>query len=69
MVHYEEDYNPVLEYADLIAADQVTVPVKIRKTYEYLARIIREDSEWHYNSRRANHILEFFENFVLQGHN
>lgn len=65
MVHYEDDYNPVLEYADLIAADQVTVPVKIRKTYMYLARIIREDSEWHYNSRRANHILEFFENFVI----
>lgn len=65
MIHYPADYNPVLEYADLIAADRVTVPVKIRKTYSYLARIIRADAEWHYNSRRANHVLEFFENFII----
>lgn len=65
MIHYPDTYNPVLEYADLIAAGQVTVPVKIRKTYSYLASIIRADDVWHYNSRRANHVLEFFENFVV----
>lgn len=65
MIHYPADYNPVLEYWELIAADQIVVPVKIRKTYEYLNRIILEDKDWHYDPRRANHVLEFFENFVI----
>lgn len=65
MITYSETYNPILEYADAIAAGNITVPRKVQKTYTYLARIIRKNDEWHYNSRRGNHILEFFENFVI----
>jgi phage terminase large subunit-like protein len=65
MITYPDDYNPVIEYVEAIENHDITVPNKIEKTYQYLARVIREDDAWHYNFRRGNHILEFFENFVI----
>lgn len=61
---YPEDYNPILEYCEQIESGVVNVSLKIKKTYRKIKRdILNNNSEWYFSSARANHILEFAENF------
>ncbi|WP_238899357.1 terminase TerL endonuclease subunit [Clostridium sp. YIM B02500] len=42
----------------------VNVSLKVYKTYKELVRLINDDSsEWEYNPKKANHALEFIENY------
>lgn len=64
MIRYPLAYNPVLEYWTLIESGEKVVCRKIYKWYKYLANQINNPSgEYFYSNRRANHVLEFAENY------
>lgn len=60
---YPLSYNPVLEYWEGIKSGKYTVSRKIRSWYEYLAKMINNPGEYFYSAGRANHIIEFAENY------
>lgn len=62
---YPKDYNPILEYWEQIQNDQVLVSKKVYQQYEEVVRWINNGGykEWYYSSERANHVIEFAENF------
>ena len=61
---YSEKYNPILEYCEQIEKKQVIVSVKIKKTFAKIkSDLENKQSEWYYSTHRANHIIEFAENF------
>lgn len=60
---YPEDYNPILEYWEQIKSGAITVGDKIYRTYKKLAYDIEHPDEFFYSSKRANHFLEFCENY------
>lgn len=62
-VIYPLAYNPVLEYWNRIEDGKIIVGKKIQKWYEYLAHRINNPDEYFYSPKRANHILEFAENY------
>lgn len=62
-VKYPDDYNPILEYWREIE-NGLVVCEKIRKTYKKLVNDLGiQDGEFFYSPQRANHMLEFVENF------
>lgn len=64
MIRYPVAYNPIIEYWRAIESGKIDVCRKTRLWYQYLAdRIYHPVPEMTYNSKRANHILEFAENF------
>lgn len=64
MIKYPLTYNPILEYWEKIQSGEILVSHKIRATYQKLVNDLKNnDSEWYYNNKRANHIIEFFENY------
>lgn len=62
---YPDDYNPVLEYWEQIENGTVNVSKKIYQQYEEIVKWIKDDGykEWFYSNKRANHIIEFAENY------
>ncbi|MGX8701526.1 terminase large subunit [Caproiciproducens sp.] len=63
MIRYPRDYNPILEYWGKIESGEEIVGAKIKKTYKKLAYDIEHPGEYFYSAKRANHILEFAENY------
>lgn len=64
MIEYPLSYNPILEYWYKIKSGQEIVSDKVRRVYKKLAADIgNPKSEWEYNANRANHAIEFVENF------
>lgn len=62
-VRYPLTYNPVLEYWNEIESGRVMVCRKIYQWYKYLAMMINSQGEYFYSVKRANHVIEFAENF------
>lgn len=61
---YELTYNPILEYFNWIENNRKSVSNKVFKVYKELVRIINDtNSEWEYDPKKANHALEFIENY------
>lgn len=61
---YPDDYNPIGEYWEQMQQGIVTVPQTIYRTYKKLnSDLTAKDSEFFYSHKRANHILEFAENY------
>ncbi|RUS47556.1 terminase large subunit [Cohnella sp. AR92] len=61
---YPLAYNPILEYWDQIESGAVVVGDKVRRIYKKLAAdVYDKDSEYIYDAKRANHAIEFIENF------
>ena len=60
---YPATYNPILEYWSKIESGEEPACTKIRKLYAHLADKVRNPDEYHYSPARANHVLEFAENF------
>lgn len=62
---YPKDYNPILEYWEQIQTDKTLVSRKVYQQYEEIVRWINENGykEWFYSPERANHVIEFAENF------
>lgn len=65
-ISYGHDYNPIKEYWEQMEQGTVTVSRKIYKTYKKLAYDIDHPGEFYYSPERANHILEFIENYCRQ---
>lgn len=67
MIKYPLTYNPIRDYYEKICSGEVTVCNKLRLTYrKIISDIENTSSEYFYSSKRANHILEFAENFCRQ---
>lgn len=60
---YPSDYNPVLEYWEAIESGREVVGDKIYRWYKYLAHLVTHPGEYFYSNKRANHVLEFAENY------
>lgn len=64
MIRYPLNYNPILEYWRLIESGQEAVSAKIYKTYKKLVDDVNNtESEYFYSPKRANHVIEFIENY------
>lgn len=65
MIKYPIDYNPIREYWAAIQSGKETVSAKIKKTYRKLVFDLDHpnESEFFYDAKRANRVLEFAENF------
>jgi phage terminase large subunit-like protein len=63
VIKYPATYNPILEYWQAIEAGEM-VSDKVRRIYKKLVADLSDpDSEWEYSTKRANHSIEFVENF------
>lgn len=62
-VIYPLTYNPILEYWNLIESGQEIVSRKIYLWYKYVAHQVNNPGEYFYSPKRANHVLEFAENY------
>lgn len=63
-IQYPLAYNPIIDYYNQIKSKEVIVGFKVRRIYEKLVADIYDDtSEYEYDAGRANHAIEFIENF------
>lgn len=61
---YPLTYNPILEYYEKIDSGEEVVSDKVRRIYKKLAADVYDtESEWEYDPKKGNHIIEFIENF------
>lgn len=63
LIKYPDDYNPIREYWQRIQNGKEVVSDKIRRLYRKLVKDLDDDEEYYYSAKRANHIIEFAENF------
>lgn len=65
MIKYPLDYNPIREYWAAIQSGKEIVSAKIKKTYRKLVFDLDHpnESEFFYDPKLANRVLEFAENF------
>ncbi|MFK4432184.1 terminase [Bacillus wiedmannii] len=64
MIKYPLSYNPILEYWYKIKTKQEIVSDKVRRVYKKLVSDLSSTKgEWEYNAKRANHAIEFIENY------
>ena len=68
LVKYPEDYSPILEYYERIKSGDEVVSRKIARVYRKLVEDLNgsvgaDGTVYHYSHSRANHILEFAENY------
>ncbi|KOS30606.1 terminase [Bacillus anthracis] len=63
-VQYLLSYNPIIEYYSLIESGEEIVGYKVRRIYKkFVGDIYDQDCIYEYDSKRANHAIEFIENF------
>ncbi|MEF8680749.1 UNVERIFIED_CONTAM: terminase large subunit [Bacillus cereus] len=63
-VQYPLSYNPIIEYYSLIESGKEIVSEKVRRIYKKLVSDIGDkESIYEYDSKKANHAIEFIENF------
>ena len=62
-IRYPLTYNPILEYWEKIQKKEILVCDKLYRTYRKVVRDIQSPGIYHYSAKRANHILEFAENY------
>ena len=63
MRRYTGNYNPIIEYWEKIQSGEEIVSDKVRRTYKKVVHDIEHPDEYFYSNKRANHVLEFFENY------
>lgn len=64
MIKYPLTYNPILEYWEQIESGKEVVSEKVRKTYQKVVYDLTDNSsEYYYSPKRANHVIEFIENY------
>ncbi|MFJ7831791.1 terminase large subunit [Peribacillus sp. NPDC097284] len=62
--HYPLTYNPIIEYYNRIESGDEIVGDKVRRIYKKLVDDIYDtESVYEYDSKRANHAIEFIENY------
>lgn len=60
---YPQNYNPIREYWEEIQSGREVVSQKVYKTYKHLIWKLDNPGEFFYSPARANHVIEFFENY------
>lgn len=64
MIKYPIDYNPIVEYYEQIKTGAIITSKKVERIYKKLVDDVYNDkSEYEYSPQRANHAIEFIENF------
>ena len=64
MIKYPLSYNPILEYWEQISTGKIKTSKKVLATFKKVVDDLdRKDWEWYYSPKRANHVIEFFENY------
>lgn len=64
MIKYPIVYNPIVEYYNKIESGEIVVGFKVRRIYKKLVDdIVSPIGEFEYSPERANHAIEFIENF------
>lgn len=63
MIRYPLAYNPILKYWEKIRHKEIRVSDKVYRTYKKVVGDIEEPGEYFYSPKRANHIIEFAENY------
>lgn len=63
-IKYPPDYNPILEYHAEIESGREVVSLKIKTLYRKLVHDLNNPDEFFYSHARANHIIEYFENYL-----
>lgn len=63
MIRYPLAYNPILEYWQKIQSKEILVSNKVYRTYKKVVGDIENQGEYFYSPKRANHIIEFAENY------
>lgn len=64
MIKYQLTDNPILEYWELIESGKEVVSDKIYRTYKKVVYDLTDNSsEYFYSPSRANHVIEFGENY------
>lgn len=62
-IKYPDNYNPILEYWEKIQSGEEVVSDKVYRTYKKIVSDIRNPGVYFYSPARANHVLEFAENY------
>lgn len=62
-IRYPLTYNPILGYWEKIQDKEIRVSDKVFRTYKKVVKDITAPGEYFYSAKRANHILEFAENY------
>jgi phage terminase large subunit-like protein len=63
-IAYDLFYNPIKQYYDWIIENPNKVSKKIFKVYQHITKFLNDiNSEWEYNAKKANHAIEFIENY------
>lgn len=63
-VRYPLAHNPILDYWNRIESGEEIVGNKVKRVYQKLVNDLHDQSsEYEYDTRRANHAIEFIENF------
>lgn len=62
-IKYPDNYNPILEYWEKIQSGEEIVSDKVYRTYKKIVSDIENPGVYFYSPKRANHILEFAENY------
>lgn len=61
---YPVAYNPIIDYYNKIETGEIVAGTKVKQIYKYLVQKIYEPiGEFEYRAERANHAIEFIENF------
>lgn len=64
MIKYPITYNPIVKYYEKIQSGEIITSKKVERIYKKLVADIYDDkSEYEYSPQRANHAIEFIENF------
>lgn len=62
---YPLAHNPIIEYWNQIENKEVTVSLKVKKVMKKLVADLHDvESVYEYSPQRANHAIEFIENFI-----
>lgn len=56
-------YNPIREYWNAIQSGREVVSKKVYKTYRHIIAEMDSPGKYRYNPAKANHVIEFFENY------
>ncbi|MCC2412609.1 MULTISPECIES: terminase large subunit [Bacillus cereus group] len=63
-IKYPISYNPIIEYYNKIESGEEVVGFKVKRIYKKLVDdIFDQGSVYEYSSKKANHAMEFIENF------
>lgn len=64
MIKYPDDYNPIQEYWEQMESGEVVVCKKLRETFRKVIQDMNSKvTMYYYSHARANHVIEFIENF------